>query len=331
MIPAGIFVSLLIETVQYIFAIGIADVDDLFNNGLGVVLGCFLANAFYGFKEGRAKRGVASLLIVASCLALPICTLLISESRINGKIPYNKYSGKHLQNSEIQFQDDSMRHLQGQTLPIYSVKTGTQEDAVKTAENIFECLGTDAGETIPYDEDCFIFDKERNYCLIYTYVGSSYELKNMSDLHSITVNPLNESGLRSTLSKMGIVIPSFADFTSQGNNNYEFSIAPSDYEKGISGTIQCDILDGKLHELSYSLFEITQIDSTEIPQLEELKRIILNGDFYVKDTEPIGDIKNINILSANIVYEIDSKAIYRPIIEFNIQTNEGINCIYIPV
>ncbi len=51
------FTSLLFETVQLIFVLGVFDVDDLILNSLGGAFGYLTLSAFFRIKKGRRETG----------------------------------------------------------------------------------------------------------------------------------------------------------------------------------------------------------------------------------------------------------------------------------
>ena len=54
----GLLVSLTIESSQLIWHRGVFDVNDLFNNALGALIGGLIAVAVTSFNKGRKSRGV---------------------------------------------------------------------------------------------------------------------------------------------------------------------------------------------------------------------------------------------------------------------------------
>ena len=79
-IPLGVLATMCVELVQFVMRSGIADVDDLFNNTLGVICGYALARLCVNIRARRALTSVACALVALACIAPPFAAWGISAA-----------------------------------------------------------------------------------------------------------------------------------------------------------------------------------------------------------------------------------------------------------
>lgn len=329
-IPAGIIVSILIEFSQYIFSCGIADVADIFNNSLGVVMGYAIISAYFCLKERHIKAALISLLVIFIVMAFPGSVYIISAKRAYGISEYDEVCGLSFDPEDVFICEDLDHALFGKPIPIYSAKFGSQEDALKTAEYIYGHLGTCIGDTIQYDEECFIFDQNREFCIRYFYAGPGFYLRRLMGVEHEQETQVDEITLRTLIENCGIIVPASSSFICERDNYYTFLLAPPSVD-GEAGRITVKYSNGEILELTYSLYKVTIIDEVLIPDVDTIKQKITSGSFYIENKDALETQTDLRIISAEIMYDIDSKAIYRPFLKLSIGADPYIENIYIPL
>ena len=105
-IPLGALTSLLVEVLQYLFGLGIADVDDLFNNTLGTVCGFALARCCMGFRAKKPGRGALALVLTLLCLTPPFAAWAVYGATPYGEGAYDVYYGQPV-TGEVSFSDEA--------------------------------------------------------------------------------------------------------------------------------------------------------------------------------------------------------------------------------
>lgn len=338
-LPLGCLFSLAVELFQLAFSIGIADVDDLINNLLGVVIGYSFYRLIYIARFHREQKGRAAL--YGLLLALPLLLFggvygayLLQDF---GNLQFDFCYGRSLSDCEITFDGSSLEAIDGE-IPVYKIRAGTTEEAFELAESRFALLDTVIGEDISYYDDCVvIYNDEHNVVLWYYYDTATYRLDDFfrpalddSEAGKVTAPEVAEA-----LKKLGFDIPPNSEFRYTGDGRFEFSAAMSgDGAEKLDGSVSCVYYDLGAHNVSFNILKLTPAAELEKAAEEELFKRIRRGDFYPTD-ETIymleGEISSIAVKDIGITYKIDTKGFYRPVYLLNTLVNGESVAMYLTV
>lgn len=325
----GFLVTLIIETIQYIARIGIFEIDDIFNNTIGVLIGYCV---FMIYKCLRDKKNI-------KYIAFYIMPIFITIFGFLGM--YLKYQGQELGNLSIEYnyrlnmknvniQNEIILSDKRENQDVFYKKILTQDETRKLAENIFAQIETNISQndTIIYENTAIYYADDRKYSLWIDYKGGTYSYTDFSQFSHDEGNErtkkigVSREEIEIALQKLGIQIPKKAEFKEDENGNYVFLVKMQLQEdKLINGNITCSYYtDGKIKKLENNLVEYEKVKSMEIISKQEAYNRILDGKFQY-DEYYIGKIKDMIIENVSLGYSLDSKGYYVPIYVFNCKLN----------
>lgn len=347
-IPTGFGVSLLIEAAQLIFQLGSADVDDLFCNTLGTVLGyclCMVGISLYERKPvwNTALYGVFPLLSAAALVGIfityytqPYGTLTEGPSFV-------------VDTSGVEWVLDCDLSDEPREVDIYYAEPFSPDSCFTFAETFAERENAVSRFIFNYDDSAY-FEYWRipdgtGFSLEVNYADRSYHY---SDYTYIFFNPetgrgetfpddgnRSEGELRTALLKYGIDLPNGAVLSYDGNQDprragwYTFR---ADYliEGNIltDGTVSCKVTsEGEIAEivnsLSISSFQAVESILSEADAYERLRQGRFSPGRYFENLGP----SKVRILSCTLDYLSDTKGFRQPVYWFEL---EGMNSVFVP-
>ena len=312
-IPLGFALSLAAETLQYFMCSGIADVDDLFNNTLGVICGFALARFCLAARAGRVRMSAAALLLTLLCLSPPFITLALSAASPYGASEFDRTDGVSLAGREIRFSDEAEGFLSGLALTppdVYAAKGGSLEDAYAEADEFFGRFGLErsAGDETLYDDDAWLYSTGRDYFLRYEYTGPVLLYRRMGTSGVDTGDRFSEDDIRAGAAAWSVEIPEEAVMGRGEDGSFIFELEPGG-NRGGSVVVRCNA-EG-VCEISCRLYDLRRIAAAEPPAAAECVSALEHGEYSCWDEIPAGDIV---IGSASVEYTLDSKGCYRPVL-----------------
>lgn len=330
-VPIGFATTLIIEILQYITKFGIFEIDDIFNNTLGVLLGYSIFMIFYSLIN---KQGIK----IIGKYVLPIVLVVMGfggiytkyQSQELGNLSYEYISTINMKNvyveNKVAMSND--RSIQ----EVYYKKSLKETDTRSFAEHFFEKLGTKISENDIdiYDYSAIYYSLGRNYNLFINYKDGTYSYTDYSYFESNKDGEKEASreDLENALQNLGIKVPRSALFN-ENESSYVFSI---NLEKQgstlVDGEIICfDYQEGAIKRLKNSLIEYEKVKEKEIISQEEAYQKILDGKFYYNNW--YGTIQSIIIENVELEYDLDSKGYFVPIYDFKVKINNQETVIHI--
>ena len=344
----GFGTTLVIEIIQYITNMGIFEIDDVFNNTVGTIIGycIFMICKCLWTKENRKMIIVYLLPIVITVLSfLGIYINYESQEFGNLHSEYNyKVNMKNIKvESKIDLSDDTKKEN------IYYTKILAENETKEIAKNLFEYLGTsiDESRTIIYEDEAIYYSKDHhsiwvkykggtyNYTNFDIYSQNSFEEVDINETSSegtlvttnnkdIQIKGAKEEEIKSALQKLGIVIPENAEFKENENGQYVFKITMSIEEDSLlDGEIKLSYYENQIiSNLTNNLLRYNKIAEKEIISENEAYQEILEGKFQY-DTYNIEKLENIIIEDVDLDYSLDSKGYYVPVYVFKTNMNSN--------
>ena len=323
-IPVSLLASLSIETFQLIFSSGVFDVDDLFCNTLGAVMGylaIMLILSMFNEKGKRFKPVIAY-----------VCLLLILMSAIGSIfVAYHVQEYGNLPNAAA-FTTNTRGttwHLDcdlpdvESKLPVYRTQTRSIEECDTFGEEFRKIVGAEY-TTISYYQDVAYYmdqsgDENGTHFLFVSYLDRSYDYS-----FGLGDDPAwcdaDRETIESTLSNLPVFIPEYAEFTVDGMGWHSFIVDQHiDGAVMIDGMLRCRYAeDGTIRELENHLLSYTYYDNVNVISSEDAFQKLCDGKFgdggFFESKKPA----EVNVLSCKLGYEIDTKGFYQPVYSFEV-------------
>lgn len=340
----GLLFTVLIELAQLVLRRGEVEMDDIFNNFLGAMIGygfyAIVRGVIRRVRSGRAvdseKVSVWQILL----LQLPLVGTLAAFG-----ILVLVYRGQDLGNlyeecivaydaGLLNFSSNESYSQEARKLPVYQVKMKTKEEVEAQVESFFAGIGAefDRRQTDAYENTVFCYSTDREYHLQVRYAGGTYSFIDFNlPKEAERVSGAAESEVREVLRGYGISLSASALFEDRGDGVYAF-VLEQHMEDGIfyDGILSCTYYDdGRMGRIDnrvvtgkpYKYFEMI----TEKEAYERLCAGEFANGFYAAGTALRGEIG-----TAQISYRIDSKGFYQPVYEFEAVVNEKACSFVIP-
>ncbi len=316
-IPLGFLASFTVEALQYLLGSGISDVDDLFNNTLGAACGFALARFVMNARGRRAVRSVASLALALVCIAPPFAAWAVWSASPYGATEYDVRQGEPVA-GEISFSGEAAAFLEGLSGAepgVYSTHGGNLDSARECADSFFAVFGSERDMEDLYDESAWFRATDGQLSLVYHYAGPEIEYVNYhvytSRYERAGSDPgLGEEEIRALARGWGLEIPDGGTFSNE-DGAYVFTFDP---DSGLGGEISAEVFGGELARVDWRAYETERIGDAAAIDPDECARRISLGDFYWWEL-PEGGVR---VESAKVVYTLDSKGTYRPMLELTL-------------
>lgn len=315
----GFAVSLTIETVQYVTGRGLFDVDDLFTNTLGCMLGfCLVMTAVRLLDRERRSSG--------TCLPYLVCLLTFAAAMagIFGGYHVQEYGNlkeapaftANTRGSEWVLKctlDDSV-----QAVPVYRTETFDKESCDAFGAEFARKAGITFPDTYYYDNTTIFANHSTGDFLNVFFHDRSYRYRLGTDTFGLEGTQMGEKTLRSMLSKYGISIPEGAVFAYEGDGLHSFTVDMAlDGDNMVDGTLWCRCRgDGMLEEVENNLITFSWYKDVPVLTQSQAYDRLCSGRFspgeYIEYLSP----EQIEILSCRLDYRIDTKGFYQPVYVF---------------
>ena len=339
-IPVGFGVSLLIECVQSLFAIGSPDVDDLFCNTLGSALGYCLCMVCLSLAEKRPKRmaayGVFPLLSAAALAGIFLTYYTQPYGNLMDGPKYRADTGT------VEWVVDCQLSEEPPQVGVYYAPPFDHDGALAFGEAFAEKHGKVITEIENYDERILIRNPmfgETGFSLTINLTDRSYEYSNNSvNFYEADSGDLPDPGtlaediLRDALAEYDIHIPEEAELTYEEWENagwYTFRA-----EQILEGNILTDgyvtfriSTKGEIAEI-WNYVQTSRLAATEtiLSEAEAYQRLregrFLNSNWFEQWVE-LYHPSEARVLSCRLEYITDTKGYRQPVYAFAIADQNG--------
>ncbi|MDE5978257.1 MAG: VanZ family protein [Turicibacter sp.] len=335
----GFLFSLLIESVQFIFHRGIAEVDDLINNTVGCMIG-------YGFillwleamrrvsGGGKEKR----LAIKVKTAQLPLMITLCTFSVIFKMYDQQEFGNLSISPtfkinmSNVEWKTNILLSDNKSQAEVYHATLGTLDEAKEIANQWFSYSGTviDESQTNIYDETVIYYSEDSDHTIWIDFLGLTIDYNTWKDSNLQSGYRLEE--VAEILGSYGVHLPEDVTFVDEGQGAYRleaFLTPVEDYY--LDGSIYCELtVDGKLKSMRnemirYDTYKVVDILS-EVEAFERLKSGYVNECYlgFLNLSEPI------EIQKVSLQYQLDTKGYYQPVYCFEVLNGAESSQILIP-
>ncbi len=333
-VAAGFMLTLFIESVQLIAGLGVFDIDDIFNNSLGTLIGYGIIMALLTIiksEKGRWLRATAFLSPLLITAAVFIGIFAYYDNKEFGNLRYEHIYRINLEETNIKL-NVSLKDSKD-PVPVYKAPKYTKAQSIEWAKDFFDNLGIDESELeIDAYNDSVLFSAkaEHEYSIWFDYVGGSYRFTDFSHSDDALEPVSAEEGLiKAALSDFGVIIPKEAEFNNKDEGQYQWeanSIVESDAL--FDGFITCSYYsDNSIKELSNTMIEYKKIKDVLIKSEKKAFEELTAGKFTYYDAENISEII---IEDIQLEYAMDTKGFYQPVYSFKTLINGNESYIIIP-
>lgn len=317
----GFGTSLLIEIVQYITARGFFDIDDLFNNTLGSMIGYGLLMVCLTLF-GKEKKSVSCILGYAS---VPVAFIVVVVGI---------FAGYHLKEygnfrdaasftantSGVTWERVYTPEPIDTTVPVYKTEPLTKKTCDAFGAEFAAKLGITFPDTYYYDGLTIFANHSTGDFLHVYYHDGSYEYKVGTADSRLPYAETIESTLRGLLAPYGFIIPESAEFTYDGNGRHTITVTEAEVGDCIlDGTLICYVREGDmLDRFENHLLTMTKYTDVEILTPEEAYSQLCRGNFSDGDSFEYYVTDKVTVLSCELQYMTDTKGFYRPVYVFEL-------------
>ena len=332
---AGLLFTLIIESAQLYFHLGMFELDDLMNNTVGTMIG-------YGFyviysyvvlkKSWTVKKLILAQLpfvvVTSAFLSLVIIYRCQELGNLSSEYIIPVDTEKLTVSSEVEFSNERGKKL------VYNCVSLSKQDAINFAQEFFGRLGTEIDQDRKdfYDETAFFYSNDGNrYSVHIDYKGGTYSFTDFdtSFTDGIQVKPdATEQEVRAVLENYGIQIPE--EIPMEYVDELESYLFVFDkYENGndmFDGTVVAEYCDNDAFaNIRSSIVTCKAYKEFEIISEREAYELICSGKFDYRVNAPL----NVVIKECEIEYMVDSKGYYQPVYMFSCEINGMERAIYI--
>ncbi len=338
----GFLLTVFIELIQLVFARGIFEVADIFNNLIGTMIGfgCYrIVMLVVTLIQNKKPKWISTLIlqvpfIIAIILFMAIYIVYQNQELGNLRCEYVEAYDKdkiNVTTNEVYSEEENI-------VPVYRVPVISTEESRQIAENFFQRMGTklDENRVDLYEETAFYYAKDSIHMMI-DYLGGTYSVTDFDTVFSHDesgnqqiheVKNADEAMIREALELYGITVLEEAEFNYSDETNYQFSLNQViQNDVMYHGTLSCTYYDnGKLGKINNNMIECRAYKEFGIISEQEASERIKEGKFGYYTNEPL----DIMLGEVTLDYMVDSKGFFQPIYKFKVILNGHDTVIMIP-
>ena len=325
-LPIGFGASLAIELVQLAFCLGSCDVDDLFTNTLGAVIGYFCIMAFLSLFNGKGHK--AKPFLTYGCMALvPILAI--------GSI----FIGYHVKTyGNLAKAPSYTKNTKGvswtlvcelpsakDTAAVYRTQTRNQAQCDAFANELVQDINMTVALATYYQESAYYNLQDPTGILSVNYQDSGYDFMIGTALSDLTWIETDRKTIEAALNLFPVDIPDAADFCYEGDGWHSFTV-----HQYIDGSLMYDgtlrvryASDGNVYSVEDYLCDYAYYSDVAILSPEEAYSQLKAGRFYDGEQFEYVHPAAITVTQCVLDYQIDTKGFYQPVYVFNLESPDG--------
>lgn len=345
---ASLILTLTIETMQLVTGYGVFDVDDIFNNILGAIMGYGIVMTAITLREGKKEKYKKSIVYL-----LPLIVVIISSITVVGVYNAKEFGNLfithkykiNMKNIELslnyKIEDTKEVFLNDnkyktEEVPIYKSKVYDKESGKKFFRDFLKDKDIDEEiEVDPYDTMAIYWYRDKGYNMWFNYSGGTYDYTDFSSLdEGVERADVDKETVIEELAKFDITIPETA-VLSKGDDTDKVGIFQWDVENYIDGDY---ITNGRLYVkyyndatikgISNSIIKYEKVRNIPIKSKEEVYKELEEGKFNILYRSE--DISKIEVEDIKLSYMLDTKGFYQPIYKINARIDGEDSAILIP-
>lgn len=323
--------TIFIELFQLITHRGIFELDDLFHNTIGSIIGYSIVKVFLEFKDSKkvSKNTIIKALIIPGIyLVIFIGAITFYNAKEFGNLNINPLEHTDVSNIKI-YSDIDFSDKDDKASVFYNVNSNNRKRALDIIEILNDSFNVPSLKNTGMDGDNiqYIFDTtpDSMYTMTYFYKNGTWSLNNhiSGNMENVKLSDNDICEIEGLL-KMKNLLPDNItlkydenNFLRWNSNNINIKNSKKDF---IDGTIMIsNYASGDIQNLYYELTDNKYIRDIEIISPKDAFEEIKNGNFYSYNPYNFGD--EIQITNFEISYMYDSKGYYQPVYKFTGSVN----------
>ena len=337
-LAAGLGLSLAVEVVQYVGALGMADVDDLFCNALGTMVGWCLCMVVLYLMDKKPAPAVA-------CAALPVLAAAVLGGTFAAYClqPYGNLADAPVYDADLSgaaWTLDCELPSVGETAGVYHLGAYDRAACDAFAYEFARRLGVDTENDPPryyFDTDYYdgtpIYSNHSDFYLSVELADRSFRYDRYR--HDEHYGELSEAELREKLAPFGVEAPDRVTFGYEGDGWHKFEAAGDVKGDALTaGTLRCRVTDaGEITEIENSLAVCELAKQEAVLSPEEAYRRLRQGrcsdNEYLEHWAREYAHDHIRVTSCALEYRADTKGFYQPVYAFSME-DLGFDSVYVP-
>lgn len=325
-LPIGFGLSLAIELVQLAFCLGSCDVDDLFTNTLGAVIGYFCIMAFLSLFNEKGHK--AKPFLTYGCIALvPILAIGSIFACYHVKTYGNlAHAPSYTKNTNgVSWTLACELPSGNETAAVYRTQTRSKAQCDTFANELAQNVNMTVDLATYYQENAYYNMRNPSGYLTVNYYDSGYKFKIGSSDYELTWIEADRKTIENALAIFPVDIPDAADFRYEGEGWHSFTV-----HQHIEGGFMYDgalrvkyASDGKVYSVEDYLCDYAYYGDVAILSPEEAYSQLKAGRFYdgaqFEHVQPTA----ITVTQCVLDYQIDTKGFYQPVYIFDLESLDG--------
>ncbi len=316
---AGFLLSLTVELLQLGLSMGTFDVDDLFANTLGAVLGCCLWGVGGALARQEWKRvWVPGGVFLTICAAIGgiFVTYALQEF---GNLPYGPVSAVDTAHIHWVLECDLSDRTEA---AVYGTRNRTKADCDAFAGEFREIVGAEFDDVSYYEDSAYYMDHSINengsHILIVDYRGSYYEYSRRTEADPVWAGEDREA-ITAALAGYPVTIPEGAEYSLEDDGWHTFWAEQMVTEDGMyDGTLRCRCAaDGTVYNIDNLLILGEFYKTVAILTPQEAYEALQSGDFSNRGNRSELPAE-VRITDVKLGYEVDTKGFYQPVYYFTL-------------
>lgn len=330
-LAAGLAVSLAIETLQFLTGRGQADVDDLFCNVLGAMLGFCLCLIALNLWDWRWKAAAPYTAFPALFAAVFVGTFAAYHLQPYGNLADGPIPVLPADTSQTEWVLDCALSSEPGPAGVYWAEPFTRETCDQFALNFAQRRGVDITSDrfdIDYYDNTAYYSDHSTFCIIVNYNDRSYEYNDyrVDGWGEGNWDAITEAELRADLDELGIPVPQAAQFFDEGNGKYVFRAANAE-EDGVfyDGALECQVAKGgALYQVDNTMSASALHGEAPVISQQEAYARLRAGRFSRREAFSFGETApgEVHVTACALEYLTDSKGFRQPVYYFTLSDNK---------
>ena len=320
MLAAGFGTSLFIEISQLLKGSGLFDVDDLFTNTLGTMVGFWLIMAILSFRIKRWLRAGVNLLALLAAAASLGSIFVAYNGQEYGNLSTSPAFRVNTKNVQWEIACDLPEELS--TAEIYRTEVWDREKCEAFGRDFFKKLGIGQLDVTIYNDEVYLREHNGTRILEVFYHGGYYTYTDLGMDKQFT--EAGEADLRQSLREYGIELPDGAQYSYEGNTHY-FRV-----DRHVEENIMTDgeiavqwEKDGGIRTIDNALLKLTYHSQVAVISPSDAARRLMDGYISGGDWFERKNPAQVQITSCELAWQIDTKGFYQPVYRIRLYDSES--------
>lgn len=348
-LAVALIMTLTIETIQLITGYGIFELDDIFNNVIGAIIGYGLVMMIITLLDNSKKKYIRSMIYM-----LPLIIVIVSSMAVVGIYNSKEFGNLYISHSykvnmknidlslSAKIDDESKEVFLNNNkyniseVPIYKAKIYDKVAGEKFFNNFLKMKHIeDEIEVDPYNDMAIYWSRgELSYNMWFYFNGGNYNYRDFSSFdEGIQKVDTDKETILRHLERFDIKIPESAVFSKSDDRNevgaFEWNVENHiDGDYITNGRLSVEYYnDDSIKGINNKITKYKKIRDVSAKSKEEACEEFKEGKFNLYGSE---DVKKIDIEDISLSYMLDSKGFYQPIYKFEVKVDGEMANIYIP-